>query len=134
MVATKTETRNSVRVTAYVKPALRDQIDLAIEASDQTQQEWLREALGAAVNASGHEEPADNTQELLQIKLEAAESKNDLLEEHLADAKGQRDASNASNERLETLLAQSQATVATMTRALPAGGESSWWKRLWARV
>ena len=133
MVATKTDTKNSERLTVYVKPALHDQIELVIEASDQTRQEWLREALTTAV-ASGYEESSDNVQELLQLKLESAESKNALLEEDLADARAQRDTSNASNERMETLVAQSQATVAAMTRALPAGGESSWWRRLWARA
>ena len=48
-----------------------------------------------------------------------------VLEDALADTRQSKD-------RLEQLLAQSQATVNNMTRALPAGGETAkpWW-RVW---
>ena len=122
-------TAQSERIVAYVRPSVREQITQAVEASGQTQQDWLRAALTAALEPRPEQASDDS---LLSVKLEAAHAEILRLEEHLRDARDQRDAANASNERLETLVAQSQATVNNLTRALPPAGGSSWW-RFWAR-
>lgn len=126
--------KHSVRLPIYVRPSLNEQITLAVEASGKSNQEWFRDALSAAVEPTDVQESNTNGQEILELKLEAARAEIARLEEHLADTRGQRDTANGSNLRLETLLAQSQSTVATMTRALPAGGESSWWRKILARA
>ena len=123
-------TAQSERIVAYVRPSLREQISQAIEASGQTQQDWLRAALTTALEPRAEQTSDDS---LLAVRLEAAQSEILRLEEHLRDAREQRDAANANNERLETLVAQSQATVNNLTRALPPAGQSSWW-RFWDRA
>ena len=115
------------RLVVYVMPALREQVSDAIEASGQAQQEWLRDALAAALHPDDTRPQDDGT---LELRLEAALKDNARLEDSLRDARQSKD-------RLEVLLAQSQDTVSRMTLALPAAGETSagpnWW-RFWARA
>ena len=115
------------RLVVYIMPALREQIADAIEASGQAQQEWLRDALAAALDPDDAGSQDDGT---LELRLEAALKDNARLEDSLRDARQSKD-------RLEVLLAQSQDTVSRMTLALPAAGETSagpnWW-RFWARA
>ena len=112
------------RLVVYIMPALREQIADAIEASGQAQQEWLRDALAAALDPDDTRPQDDGT---LALRLEAALKDNARLEDSLRDARQSKD-------RLEVLLAQSQDTVSRMTLALPAAGETSarpsWW-RFW---
>ena len=114
------------RLVVYIMPALREQIADAILASGQSQQEWLRDALAAALDPDDTRPQDDGT---LALRLEAALKDNARLEDSLRDARQSKD-------RLEVLLAQSQDTVSRMTLALPAAGETSagpnWW-RFWAR-
>ena len=115
------------RLVVYIMPALREQIADAIEASGQAQQEWLRDALAAALDPDDTRPQDDGT---LALRLEAALKDNARLEDSLRDARQSKD-------RLEVLLAQSQDTVSRMTLALPAAGETSagpiWW-RFWQRA
>ena len=115
------------RLVVYIMPALREQIADAIEASGQAQQEWLRDALAAALHPDDTRPQDDGT---LALRLEAALKDNARLEDSLRDARQSKD-------RLEVLLAQSQDTVSRMTLALPAAGETSagpsWW-RFWQRA
>ena len=115
------------RLVVYIMPALREQIADAIEASGQAQQEWLRDALAAALDPDDAGSQDDGT---LALRLEAALKDNARLEDSLRDARQSKD-------RLEVLLAQSQDTVSRMTLALPAAGETSagpsWW-RFWHRA
>ena len=112
------------RLVVYIMPALREQIADAIEASGQAQQEWLRDALAAALDPDDTRPQDDGT---LALRLDAALKDNARLEDSLRDARQSKD-------RLEVLLAQSQDTVSRMTLALPAAGETSarpsWW-RFW---
>ncbi len=115
------------RLVVYIMPALREQIADAVEASGQAQQEWLRDALAAALDPDDTRPQDDGT---LALRLEAALKDNARLEDSLRDARQSKD-------RLEVLLAQSQDTVSRMTLALPAAGETSagpsWW-RFWHRA
>ena len=115
------------RLVVYIMPALREQIADAIEASGQAQQEWLRDALAAALDPDDTRPQDDGT---LALRLEAAMKDNARLEDSMRDARQSKD-------RLEVLLAQSQDTVSRMTLALPAAGETSagpsWW-RFWHRA
>ena len=115
------------RLVVYIMPALREQVADAIEASGQSQQEWLRDALAAALDQDDAGSQHDGT---LELRLEAALKDNARLEDSLQDARQSKD-------RLEILLAQSQDTVSRMTLALPAAGETSagpsWW-RFWQRA
>ena len=115
------------RLVVYIMPALREQVADAIEASGQSQQEWLRDALAAALDPDDTRPQDDGT---LALRLEAALKDNARLEDSLRDARQSKD-------RLEVLLAQSQDTVSRMTLALPAAGETSarpsWW-RFWQRA
>ena len=126
--------KDSIQLPICVRPSLDDQVTLAIEESGKSNQEWFRDALAAAVGSTRALEPNTNVQEISDMKLEAMQAEIVRLKEHLADARAQRGAANGSNERLETLLAQSQATVGTMTRALPAGRETPWCRRILARA
>ena len=122
-------TQQSERIVVYVRPALRQQITQAIEDSGLSQQDWLRSALMAALEPPL--EPPPPPDDTMALRLESAQTEIRRLEEHLKDAREQRDVANSSNERMETLLAQSQATLNNFTRALPAEGKTSWW-RFWA--
>ena len=110
-----------VRIPVYVSAETADEIEAAVAESGQERQDWFRDVLTAALNQPENGTvSAPNQAEVLR------------LEAHLEDTKAQLGAMTASNERMETLVAQSQATVNNMTRALPAAGESSWW-RFWRK-
>ena len=106
-------TQQSERIVVYVRPALRQRVTEAIEESGQSPQDWLRAALAAAL-----EPPPDGT---LALKLESAQMEIRRLEEHLQDAREQRDVANASNTRMETLVAQSQPRSITSPAPCPPG-------------
>ena len=72
-----------------------------LRASGQSQQEWLRDALAAALDPDDTRPQDDGT---LALRLEAAMKDNARLEDSLRDARQSKD-------RLEVLLAQSQDTV-----------------------
>ena len=82
----------------YVRPAQRQRITQAIEESGLSQQDWLRSALTAALEPRS-ESPASD--ELNALRLESAQTEIRRLEDHLKDAREQRDAASGSNERLE---------------------------------
>ena len=110
-----------VRIPVYVSAETADEIEAAVAESGQERQDWFRDVLTAALTqAENGTVSAPERAEVLR------------LEAHLEDTRAQLGAMTASNERMETLLAQSQATVNNMTRALPAAGESSWW-RFWRK-
>ena len=110
-----------VRIPVYVSAETAEEIETAVAESGLDRQDWFRDVLTSELGQTENgTEPAPAQGEVVR------------LEAHLADTKAQLGAMTASNERLETLLAQSQATVNNMTRALPAAGESSWW-RFWNR-
>ena len=117
----------SRRIPVYVQPAMYDAIDSAVEASGKLRQEWIREALASALEPGT---PHSESESTLEVHLQAALKDNSRLEEALADTRQSKD-------RLETLLAQSQATVSRMSYALPAPVESSdgrpWWF-FWSRA
>ena len=117
----------SKRIAVYVQPAMHDAIIEAIEESQKPKQEWLREALAAALEPDISDSPGDNS---LEVRLQAALKDNERLEDALADARQSKD-------RLETLLAQSQTTVSRMAHALPVHASSQderpWWL-FWSRA
>ena len=111
-----------VRIPVFVSAETAEGIEAAIAESGMQRQDWFRDVLDSALRQTENGTVSAPEQgEMLR------------LEAHLGDTKAQLSAMTASNERLETLLAQSQATVNNMTRALPAAGESSaagenaWW-------
>ena len=109
------------RIPVYVSAEMAEEIEAAVAASGLDRQDWFRDVLDSALTQTDNgTDPAPPQGEVVR------------LEAHLADTKAQLGAMTASNERLETLLAQSQATVNNITRALPAAGDSSWW-RFWRR-
>ena len=117
----------SKRIAVYVQPAMHDSIIRAIEESPKSKQEWLREALAAALEP---DTPGTTGDSSLEVRLQAALKDNERLEDALMDARQSKD-------RLETLLAQSQATVSRMAHALPSPASSSderpWWL-FWSRA
>ena len=117
----------SKRIAVYVHPAMFETIDNAIEASGKSKQEWLRGALASALEPDTSDSAYEST---LELQLQAALKDNTRLEDALADTRQSKD-------RLETLLAQSQATVSRMALALPAPADSSderpWWY-FWSRA
>lgn len=110
-----------VRIPVYVSAETAEEIEAAVAESGLERQDWFRDVLTTALKQPENG-MVSAPQEAEVLRLEA----------HLEDTKAQLGAMTASNERLETLLAQSQATVNNMTRALPAAGETSWW-RFWSR-
>ena len=65
------------RLVVYIMPALREQVADAILASGQSQQEWLRDALAAALDP---DDAGSQDDDILGLRLEAALKDNARLE------------------------------------------------------
>ncbi len=120
------------RLAVYVTPSLRDRITQARLAAGFTQPDWIRRALEAA--AQIHERGQSGMGRMAEVGRPSAESSADLaaaeatIEGLKAIVELQRERigmGDALNIELTKILQESSAAVNTLTRALPAPGETS---------
>ncbi len=105
------------RVTFYLNDEEQEALEQGLVESGKERADYFRELL---------ENDSRSTESVTENGTGAESSKvMQVLEDALADTRQSKD-------RLEQLLLQANTTVGELTRALPAGGETSrpWW-RVW---